>query len=82
MNISVCIGSACHLKGSYSIITMLKEAVAKHQLEEKVTISASFCLGQCSSEGVSVKIDDEIITGVSPENLEEMFQKRILEQLK
>ena len=61
---------------------MLKEAVAKHQLEEKVTISASFCLGQCSSEGVSIKIDDEIVTGVSPENLEEMFQKRILEQLK
>lgn len=29
MNISVCIGSACHLKGSYPIITMLKDAISK-----------------------------------------------------
>ena len=78
MNISVCIGSACHLKGSYPIITMLREAVSKNGLENDVTVSASFCLGQCSAEGVSMKIDDEIVTGVSPENLEELFENRVL----
>lgn len=82
MNISVCIGSACHLKGSYPIITMLKEAIGKNGLENDVTVSASFCLGQCSSEGVSVKIDDEIVTGVSPENLPRLFEDRVLKAYK
>ena len=82
MNISVCIGSACHLKGSYPIITMLKDAISKNGLENDVTVSASFCLWQCSSEGVSVKIDDEIVTGISPENLSELFENRVLKVIK
>ncbi len=35
MEISVCIGSSCHLKGSYDIINLLKEQIAKHHLRTK-----------------------------------------------
>lgn len=63
MVISVCIGSACHLKGSYKIISQLKEKITQHHLENDVTVNASFCLGECSSEGVSVKLDDNVVTG-------------------
>lgn len=80
MTISVCIGSACHLKGSYSIINLLKDAVVKHKLTDTVTINAAFCLGQCSSEGVSVKFGDDIVTGVSADNFEEIFSKYVLAQ--
>lgn len=78
MNISVCIGSACHLKGSYTIINLLKEAVTRYGLSDKVEVNAAFCLGQCSSEGVSVRFGNDVITGVSPENFEQIFAERVL----
>ncbi len=80
MNIYICVGSSCHLKGSYEIIQMMKEAIAEHQLEEKVTLSAAFCLGHCT-DGVSVKINDEVVCGVSKDSFPDFFQNQILSQL-
>ena len=54
MDIYVCVGSSCHIKGSYPIIELLKENIAKHHLENKVNLKASFCLGKCTN-GVSIK---------------------------
>ena len=28
MNIYICVGSSCHLKGSYNIIALMKESLA------------------------------------------------------
>lgn len=81
MNIYVCVGSSCHLKGSYAIIELMKEHIAKNNLTETVRLSAAFCLGKCASEGVSVKFDDEVVTGVTPENFEQIFTKYVIEAL-
>ena len=80
MNISVCIGSSCHLKGSYDIINVFKRMIAQNQLAEQVKLSASFCLGKCQ-QGVAVRIDDEIVTGVNPENAEEIFREKVMKEL-
>jgi NADH:ubiquinone oxidoreductase subunit E len=80
MNIYVCVGSSCHLKGSYKIINLMKENIAKNSLEDKVNLSAAFCLGKCTN-GVSIKIDDEIICGVSAENFMEIFNKHVIGNL-
>ena len=82
MIISVCIGSACHLKGSYKIISQLKEKITQHHLENDVMVNASFCLGECSSDGVSVKIDDNVVTGVTLENFEQFFESNVLGAIK
>lgn len=79
--VSVCVGSSCHLKGSYNIINLLKEALEKNQLDEKVEVKAAFCLGKCQN-GVSMKVDDEIVTGVNTENFSEIFEKYILSKVK
>ena len=71
MDIYVCVGSSCHIKGSYPIIELLKENIAKHHLENKVNLKASFCLGKCTN-GVSIKVDDEIICGVTQEKGSEL----------
>ena len=81
MNIYVCVGSSCHLKGSYAIIELMKEHIAKNNLTETVKLSAAFCLGKCASEGVSVKFDDEVVTGVTPENFKQIFTKYVIEAL-
>ena len=66
MKCTICIGSSCHLKGSYQIIDLMKKALEENGLTDQVNLSAAFCLGKCT-HGVTIKVDDEIITGVSPE---------------
>lgn len=77
MEIYVCIGSSCHLRGSYDIIELLKKNIKLNNIEDKIDLKASFCLGKCTS-GVTIKVDDEIITGVSNENFDEVFNKYVL----
>ena len=79
MNISVCVGSSCHLRGSYQIIELMTEALKKNGLQDDVTLSAAFCLGKCT-DGVSIKVDDEIVCGVSPENFQQIFDQHVLKR--
>lgn len=81
MTILVCVGSSCHLKGSYDIIELMKDAIKKNNIEDKVTLKATFCLGKCGVAGVSIKVDNEIITGVTTENFDETFAKHVLAKL-
>lgn len=77
MTVLVCVGSSCHLKGSYNIMERMKENIEKHGLTEKVVLKAAFCLGKCTN-GVTIKVDDEIVCGVSVDNFDEIFNKYIL----
>ena len=80
MSIYVCVGSSCHLKGSYDIINLMKENLEKHGLTHKVDLRAAFCLGKCTN-GVSIKVNEEIICGVSKDNFQDIFQKYVLDAL-
>lgn len=77
MNICVCVGSSCHLKGSYDVIQLMKENLEKNNLNDQVNLSAAFCLGKCT-HGVSVKIDDEIVTGWNKDTFDSLFQEKVL----
>jgi NADH:ubiquinone oxidoreductase subunit E len=77
VNVSVCIGSSCHLKGSYNVISELQKLVEEYELGKRVDISAVFCLGHCSS-AISVKVNDEEVIGVSNDGVREFFEKSVL----
>ena len=79
MDIYICVGSSCHLKGSYEIINLMKDYLDKYNLQEKVNLSAAFCLGKCT-DGVTIKVNDEIICGVSKENFDQVFGKYIIKE--
>lgn len=81
MNIYICVGSSCHIKGSYDIIQLMREAISEHQLEDRVDLSAAFCLGRCT-DGVTVKIDEDIICGVSRDSFPDFFQTNVLARIK
>jgi len=74
MIIKVCIGSACHLKGSYDVIKGIEKYLDDHHLTEEVILKSSFCLGKCS-EAVSVEIDEKEIVSVSPLTVNEVMAK-------
>ncbi len=76
LDVSICVGSACHMKGSREVVSKLKELVAAHQLEGKVLLNGSFCTGNCQY-AVCVVIDDTVYS-VSPETTEEFFNNEIL----
>ncbi len=93
MNIKVCVGSSCHLKGSYEVIEVFKEIIKKYDVEDLVELQASFCLGHCAT-GVTVKADgwdkptveklgaDELLLhNVNKDNAEELFAKQIYPML-
>ncbi len=80
MIIQVCIGSACHLKGAYNVINSLQRLIEEKSLQDKVTLKAAFCLGQCSS-AVSVQVDDGPILSVCDSNVEQFFNEHVVGRL-
>lgn len=81
VTISVCVGSSCHLKGAYEIIETCEELIEKLKLKGQVELKGNFCLGRCTEEGVTIMVDDEVLSGVSPQNFREIFQEKILKKL-
>ena len=81
MIIQICVGSSCHLKGSSEIVELFQKAIADNGLEDEVTLAASFCIGKCGREGVTVQIDDEIHVGVTRESFKEFFAENVLKQI-
>lgn len=80
MKIEVCIGSACHLKGSYNVIHSLQQLIEEYHLIDRVEIAAAFCFGHCT-EAVSVRIDNGEVQGVSGPTVREFFEKEVLGKL-
>ena len=76
VDIMVCIGSGCHLKGSEQIQDKIINYIKEHGLEDEIKIKASFCRGHCS-EGVSMSIDGEEILNASPENIEGILKQHL-----
>ena len=78
MIIQICVGSSCHIKGSAEIVELLQAAVAEHHLESEVTLAGSFCVGKCNRVGVTIQVDDEVHTGVTPAGFQEFFREHVL----
>lgn len=74
MEIKVCIGSACHLKGSNEVIQEFQKVIAERNLEDKITLKGSFCLNHCT-EGVSTEIDEESIISMSDNKVRSLIDK-------
>ena len=75
MKVTVCIGSSCHIKGSRRVVEQLQYLIAKNNLGDKVELGGTFCMGKCQ-QGVCVTVDDEFCS-VTPETVEEFFEKNI-----
>ena len=76
VDLNICIGSSCHLKGSYNVIQIIQQLIEAKNLHDKVEMKAQFCIKQCQN-GVAVMVNDELYS-VSPENAKEFFESTIL----
>ena len=75
MNVTVCIGSSCHIKGSHAVVEQLQDLIAKENLSGRIELGGTFCMGKCQ-QGVCVTVDGEFFS-VSPETAASFFEKEI-----
>ncbi len=78
MELNVCIGSSCHLKGSYNVIQTFQRLIEEQGLHDEVELKAQFCMKQCQ-KGVAVAIGEENYS-VSPEAAKSFFTTTVLPQ--
>ncbi|MGM9521104.1 MAG: (2Fe-2S) ferredoxin domain-containing protein [Oscillospiraceae bacterium] len=79
MKITVCIGSSCHIKGSKDVVERIQQLVAENNLQDKVEMGGTFCMGKCQ-QGVCVTVDD-VFYSVSPDSVDEFFQRSVLKRV-
>lgn len=76
MNLTICIGSSCHLKGSKEVAQLFERLIDEKKLRDKVNFYATFCMGNCQN-GISVSIDGQVFS-VTPETALQFFEKEVL----
>lgn len=82
MIIEICVGSSCHLKGSQELVERFQKAIESDPPCADVTLAGTFCTGKCNRVGVTVVIDDETFTGVTPDGFDEFFKQNVLAKIK
>ena len=76
MKITVCIGSSCHIKGSRQVVEQLQYLIRANNLDDKVELSGTFCMGKCQ-QGVCVTVDDKFFS-VKPDTVKDFFSENVL----
>jgi NADH:ubiquinone oxidoreductase subunit E len=77
VTISICVGSACHLRGSHDVLNAFKLLIERYQANAQVSLEGNFCQGLCT-EGVVIKINEEIITNVTKTKVFEIFSNKVM----
>ncbi|HEY3276055.1 MAG TPA: [FeFe] hydrogenase, group A [Syntrophorhabdaceae bacterium] len=62
LDVNVCFGTGCFLKGSQRLLQEIMEYIRVNSLDSSVKVSASFCFERCD-KGPTVRIGDTIIEG-------------------
>lgn len=81
IQVTVCVGSSCHIKGSRDVIATFSEIIKENRLEEEVALIGCFCMERCG-EGTNWKVGDEHISSATVEEAEAVFRRKVVEALK
>lgn len=79
MQIVICVGSSCYLKGSKAVIERLGELIEKNGCANEVELVGAFCMGRCM-QGVCVMIGEAHFS-LSPQTTEAFFENEVLGRL-
>lgn len=73
LKIRICMGSSCHLKGSYEVVKRLRELFKDRN---DVELLGSLCMNNCS-KGINVEVNGKIVSKLTPENAAEVVLREI-----
>lgn len=75
----VCTENTCKRQMAKDILFHFQLLIQRNGLTGLVRASASPCLGVCREDGVSVQIGTNLYTGVTPENMDYVFEEYVLQ---
>ncbi len=79
VHVKICVGTCCYLAGSYNLFSGLSKEIEKLDLKDRVDISVTFCLENCSGSP-SVLVEDKVIGSATVEKVMGMILSEIKEQ--
>ena len=77
LELSVCIGSACHIKGSHNVVSTFQHMIEEYSLHDKVDFKAAFCMRECHNSGVCVTLNGEKFN-IPAESARAFFKEKVL----
>lgn len=80
MTIEICVGSTCHVYGSYEILTYLRNRLKEEKLQDRIHFRSAFCMGNCPG-AVCLRVDGERFDGICADNVEDFFKTQIMSRL-
>ncbi len=76
VEVRVCIGTSCHLNGSYNVVQGIQQLVEEYGLHDEIDFEAYFCMKECQNKGVSITVEGEKFR-VNPEDVNTFFHEQI-----
>lgn len=77
IEVTICIGSACHLKGAYNVMQTFQQLIEEYALHDTVELKAAFCMKCCHNQGASVSVNGKSY-GVRPEDARSFFRTTVM----
>lgn len=74
LDISVCFGTSCFLKGSQKLLRDILEYINVKELDDRINVKASFCFEKCD-KGPTIKVGSRIIEGCTTEKAIEAIKR-------
>jgi NADH-quinone oxidoreductase subunit G len=76
LNISICFGTSCLLKGSQNIYNEINQFLKDKGLTDRVQMNATFCYERCN-KGPNVRIGEEVIEKCTLEKAIQAIEQRL-----
>ena len=76
VTVEVCIGSACYVKGSNEVATILQELIKEKGWEDPVNVKGAFCMQVCT-QGLGLRVNGKQLLGVGLHNVREVLEREI-----
>jgi NADH-quinone oxidoreductase subunit G len=77
VDVAVCVGTGCYLNGSYDTLQEFMKQAEKAELKDRMNLHATFCM-ECCETGPTIRINDEIISGVTADKVGAVIKEKIL----
>lgn len=77
VDVAVCVGTCCYLKGSYDTLKEFMKQAEQSGLKDRINLHATFCMESCET-GPSIRINNEIIGGVTSDKVDAIIKTKIL----
>jgi len=74
VDITICLGSSCFARGNKQLVSVVKQYLVDHNLDEQVFFHGNHCFDKCN-EGPVIKINDKLYKGVNEKKVTDILDK-------